>query len=170
MEGRKILNAVCCFIGHRDVRKTADVQMRLKEIVKDLIENNEVTVYIFGSRSTFNQMAYEVVTELKRTYTDIERVYARAEYPSADDDYKEYLLTIYDDTYFALKSASCGKASYLERNKEMIDRSEICVFYYDSSYEPIKRGRGSKNSGTRLAYEYATKRRKRVINIFSESN
>ena len=83
MEGRKILNAVCCFIGHRDVRKTADVQMRLKE---------------------------------------------------------------------------------------MIDRSEICVFYYDSSYEPIKRGRGSKNSGTRLAYEYATKRRKRVINIISESN
>ncbi|MBQ8443844.1 MAG: hypothetical protein IJX25_00625 [Clostridia bacterium] len=54
----------------------------------------------------------------------------------------------------------------------MIDDSEYCLFYYDEDYQPEKRKSSKRSvlyyqpkSGTRLAYEYAKRKKKKVINI-----
>ena len=74
----------------------------------------------------------------------------------------------------AVKKA--GKASYIERNQHMIDRSDLCVFYYDERYSPPKKqirqnhflsvSPSRSNSGTKLAYQYAMAHKKVILNLF----
>ena len=56
-----------------------------------------------------------------------------------------------------------GKASYILRNQKMIDASDFCVFYYDKNYIPLTNKQ--TNSGTHLAYQYAVKMKKQIINL-----
>ena len=78
----------------------------------------------------------DFVTELKEKHPHIKRIYVRAAYQYIDDSYKNYLLESYDDTYYPLHIENAGKASYVERNQEMIDKSKYCVIYYDENYLP----------------------------------
>lgn len=57
----------CCFIGHRKINRTPELQERLKQILCELIENG-VTVFIFGDHSEFDTLCYETVTRLRETY------------------------------------------------------------------------------------------------------
>ncbi|MBQ8719856.1 MAG: hypothetical protein IJY65_02360 [Clostridia bacterium] len=82
----------------------------------------------------------------------------RAEYPVINDSYKSYLLESYEDTYYPQKILNSHKASYVERNYEMIDRSDYCIVYYDE----MRKG----SSGTRLAYRYAMRKGLKVKNLF----
>lgn len=160
-----------CFIGLRTIEKSDNLISALQETVITLI-NKGVTDFLFGSMSDFNDLAWEVVTELKKSYPYIKRVYVRSAFQYISKTYEEFLLKSYEETYFPSKLENAGKLSYLKRNYEMIDNSTFCVFYYDKNYlPPLKRvARNSlfstrRNSGTKLAYEYAIKRKKRLINL-----
>ena len=162
-----------CFIGHRNIAKTDELIEKLNNTIENLITNENVCVFMFGSKSKFDDICYEVVTSLKEKYPHITRIYVRAEYPYIDDDYKNYLLQSYEDTYFPDKLIDAGKYVYVERNCEMIDKSTHCIVYYDKDYLP-KRRRNSKRdlfdyqpkSGTALAYNYAVQKKKKIINLF----
>lgn len=167
---------VVTFIGHRDIRFGDDLPLRLKELVLTLIDDRGADTFLFGSRSDFDELCLEVVTELQRQRRGIKRVYVRAEYPHAGKGYEEGLLCSYDATYIPDNVAGAGRAAYVERNRHMIDRADICVFYYDEGYEPppkpAARGRAvgeQPKSGTKTAYEYALKRGKEMINLFHAS-
>lgn len=159
----------CCFFGHRKIAEADRVKERLHKIIEDLIVYNNVEKFLFGSKSQFDGLCREVVTELKEKYPHIKRIYVRAEYPEIGDDYKAYLLENCEDTYFPQRAVGSQKAVYIERNYEMIDNSDFCVVYYNESYSPPKRKNSRRDlmeyqpkSGTKTAYEYA-KRKKKVI-------
>jgi len=162
----KIMKA--CFIGHRIIEKTEELKASLKETVITLI-NKGVTAFLFGSMSEFDTLSWEVVTELKKEYCYIKRVYVRAAYQQIDRFYEEYLLQFYEETDFPQKIENAGKYSYVERNYEMIDQSAYCVFYYNERYSvPQKRKSLSprRNSGTKIAYKYAQRKKKEIINLY----
>ena len=56
----------------------------------------------------------------------------------------------------------------------MIDNSTYCVFYYNENYTPpLKRtpkrntvSTSKRNSGTKIAYDYAMKKKKQIINLY----
>lgn len=129
----------CCFIGHREITETKDLKIKLKIIIEKLIMEEKVDTFLFGSKSRFNDLCLEIVSELKEKYPDIKRIYVRAEYKYIDDDYKNYLLKSYEDTYFPENIAKAGKAVYVQRNFEMIDKSKFCVVYYDNDCSLSKR-------------------------------
>lgn len=163
----------CCFFGHRKIEDTLELRTKLYDILKRLIEEENVCTFLFGSKSELNSLCLETVSELKKIHPHIKRIYVRAEYPDIDDSYKAYLLKDYEDTYFPKHIKSAGKASYVERNCEMINNSGICVVYYNPNYTPPKRKSSrqsltdySPKSGTKIAYDYAVKKGKRIINIF----
>ena len=163
----------CCFFGHRKITETDELKERLTEIIEDLILNKGVTTFLFGSKSEFDKLCLKTITGLKEKYPVIKRIYVRAEYPYISDEYKEHLLRFYDDTYYPDKVLGAGKAAYVERNFEMIDKSSFCVVYYDENYLPPRRKNSRRDltddqpkSGTHLAYEYAVKRCAEVINVF----
>ncbi len=148
---------------------------RLYNNTERLIVENNISTFLFGSKSKFDDLCYEVVCELKEKYPHIQRIYVRAEYPYISDDYKSYLLESYEDTYFPEKSVNAGKASYVERNQEMINNSSFCIVYYDESYLPPRRKNSKRDlldyqpkSGTKIAYDYARKKGIEIINIFDK--
>ncbi len=163
----------CCFFGHRKIEETTILTDTLYRTVENLIVTEEVNTFLFGSKSEFNSLCLEVVTSLKEKYPQIRRIYVRAEFPYIDDDYKEYLLQRYENTYYPPHMINAGKSAYVERNCEMIDNSGFCVVYYDENYVPTGRRRSKTyfiannqpKSGTRTAYDYAVKKGIKIINV-----
>ena len=138
------------------------MERELFTIIENLIVNVNVDTFLFGSKSEFNSFCHDIVTKLKERHSHIQRIYVRAVYEYIDDFYRECLLEYYDDTYYPEKITNSGKASYVERNREMIDRSDYCIFYYDENYLPPKRKYSKRSvtdyqpkSGTKLAYDYS---------------
>ena len=162
-----------CFIGHRTIKKDDKLISLLKRVVISLI-NNGVTTFLFGSKSEFNDLSWEIVTELKKIYPFIKRVYIRSAYQYIDKSYEKYLLQSYEETYFPPKLEKAGKCSYIERNYEMIENSNYCVFYYNEHYSPpVKRKTkhdmllsSNRKSGTKIAYNYAVKKKKKIFNLY----
>ena len=155
-----MLKSTCCFFGHRKINETEELKSKLIEIIEKLIVENSVDTFLFGSKSRFNSLCLDTVTELKEKYPHIKRIYVRAEYQYIDEHYKNYLLKSYEDTYYPEKIMNSGRASYVERNYEMIDKSHYCIVYYDESNVPTTR-----KSGTKIALNYAIKKSKNIISV-----
>lgn len=151
----------CCFFGHRTINESPVLREHLCKTVEELITSHGIDTFLFGSKSRFDELCLDVVTNLKKKYPHIKRVYARAEYPVIDDKYTAYLLGRYEHTYYSEALMGAGRAVYVKRNREMIDKSGVCVIYYDSNYSPKKR-----KSGTGLAAEYSVKNGVPVVNVF----
>ena len=174
---RRIMKA-CSFFGHRDTPQTEELKQKVRETVERLIVEEGVDTFLFGSRSKFDELCLLVVTILQEKYPNIKRFYIRSHYPNIGKLYKEYLLESYDDTIMPQRVQNAGKASYVERNQEMINASDFCIFYYNPTYLPPKRKLSRRDvnayqpkSGTRLAWEYASQRRRdgngiTIINLY----
>lgn len=178
----------CCFIGHRKIEATEELNKRLIETVKDLLGKGVRKFYIGTRAFDFDDMCYDVVTYFKTIYPDIVRVClttrhewrgktAETEPYAYDSDIMGQELTYdgYEITYTPDNLWDSGKASYVERNKMMIDDSEYCVFYYEEGYAPEKKQISKKgisgmytsgHSGTKIAYDYAVKKGKKIINVY----
>ena len=148
----------CCFIGHRTINETEKLKVKLYKTIENLVVNENVDTFLFGSKSRFDSLCLELVTKLKEKYPHIKRIYVRAEFPVISDNYKNYLLESYEDTYYPEKIIGSGRAAYVERNFEMINQSRFCLVYYDESYAPSKR-----KSGTKIALDYAIKHQKTIL-------
>ena len=153
----------CCFFGHRTINETEELKSKLNKIIEKLIVDEKVDTFLFGSKSRFDSLCLELVTELKEKYPHIKRIYVRAEYPYISEHYKNYLLESYEDTYYPKKIISAGRAAYVERNYEMIDNSRFCIVYYDEANAPTTR-----KSGTKIALDYAIKKQKKIIILPTE--
>ena len=160
MKNQDIPLYTCCFFGHRIINETEELKIRLLEIIERMIICEKITTFMFGSKSRFNDLCYELVTECKEKYPYIKRVYVRAEFPIINDSYKDYLLENYEDTYYPKEIMGSGKASYIERNYEMIRNSRFCIIYYDKNSIPTNR-----KSGTEIALNYAIKQGKQIIKL-----
>lgn len=163
----------CCFFGHRKINETPELIERLTSEIEVLITEKEVDTFYFGSKSEFDDLCHKVATELKEKYPHIKRVYVRSAFQHIPDWYEDSLLNHYEETYFPEHMGKAGKASYVERNQEMINKSDLCVVYYDENYAPPRR-RNSRwdltdyqpKSGTKVAYDYAVRKKKEIVNVF----
>ena len=164
----------CCFFGHRKIDETEELKNNLYEIIENLVANEKVDIFLFGSKSEFDDLCHKIVTRLKEKYSHIKRIYVRSAFQHISDWYEDSLLNHYEDTYFPEHMENAGRASYVERNQEMINKSNFCVIYYDENYLPPRRKNSRRDltdyqpkSGTAVAYDYAIKKGKEVINTFN---
>ena len=167
----------CCFFGHRKIDESPELVEKLTKAIENLITDKNVYIFYFGSKSEFDSLCLKVITDLKEIYSHIKRVYVRSAYPDINESYENYLLESYEDTYYPEKIRGAGKASYVERNQEMINKSYFCVVYYDESYTPQERKNNRKaivdyqpKIGTKIAYDYAVKKKRKIINIFTREH
>ncbi len=158
-----------CFIGHRKINDTSELRKRLQEILQELL-NNGTKNFIFGDHSEFNDLSYELVTELKEKHPEIKRINFRLTYEDADDYTMQFLIKGYEESIFPKSVSKAGKAGYIKRNMAMIDESDVCIFYYDENYHPLNRSGCSRKSGTELSFKYALKKKKIILNIFTCSD
>ena len=156
--------SVCSIIGHREIAITQKLEEKIRLEVYNLIKSG-VDVFLFGSKSQFNELCYGIVTDLQRFFPNVKRIFVRAEYPIIEDSYYEYLKEFYEDSYYYDIEFNSGKLNYIKRNERLIECSDYCLFYYDDNYEP----KTKTKSGTRLAFDYAVKKGKRIINVYKLS-
>ena len=170
-----------CFFGHRNVVRTEELQKRVERVVEDLIERCGVDTFLFGSRSKFDELCHFVVTKLKGKYPQIKRIAYTCKSETcvleSEREKLEKTYAIFQKTAVSLLGVeeefehktkyTSGKASYVERNRAMIDDSKYCVFYYDEKYQPVskKNTNSPPKSGTALAYEYAKGKKKEIFNV-----
>lgn len=141
---------------------------------------------MFGSRSEFDTLCHQIVTDLKEIYPDIKRIAytCKSESCVLESERKHteklysyiekrevHLLGVEEEIEHNSKYIA-GKASYIERNQAMINNSDYCIFYYDECYNPPMRKYSKKrytyyqpNSGTKIAYNYAIRKKKIIINV-----
>ena len=74
----------------------------------------------------------------------------------------------YEEAVSSQKSLTANINAYIMRNQEMIDHSDICVFYYNKGYLPLKSKPASKclsdhqpKSGTAISFTYAAQKRRK---------
>ena len=165
---------IATFIGHRKIQNSELLTEQIKRIVLNLIDEKQVDTFLFGSRSDFNDLCLDAVNEIKVLRPNIKRVYVRAAYPYIDSAYEAYLLKFYDATYIPDKIENAGKAAYVERNEYMIDKADVCIFYYNENYQPPLKPATKKRifsfqpkSGTKISYDYAVSKQKEILNLFS---
>ena len=167
-----------CFFGHRKVSVTDDLKSRLYNEIENLVTTDGINTFLFGSKSQFDDLCYKIVSELKEKHPDIRRIYVRAESEYIDGEgsraYREGLMELYEHTYYPECASGAGKAVYVKRNCHMIDESSVCVVYYDENYMPPRKKQSRRDifdyqptSGTGIAYQYAVRKKKKIINIFS---
>ena len=112
---------------------------------------------------------------MKEKYPHIKRIYVRSAFQHIPDWYEDSLLEHYEDTYFPEHMDKAGKASYVERNQEMINKSDFCIVYYDENYAQPRRKNNKRDlfdyqpkSGTKVALNYAIKKGTCVKNVFTQ--
>ena len=129
----------CCFIGHRNTKLTDIELLDLKNIIKDLIVNHGVSRFLFGSKSNFNYICHDIVTQLKEDYPNISRCcytcrsescILEIEREKLQKSYraiikKDISLRGYEEEIEFKSKFNAGKASYIERNYEMINASDF---------------------------------------------
>ena len=172
------IEKTACFFGHRKIDATDGLMTALYKEIENLIVVDKIDIFLFGSKSQFDDLCYKVVTDLKSKYPNIQRVYVRAESEYIDGEgsraYREGLLEHYEHTYYPESVSGAGKAVYVKRNQHMIDKSSVCVVYYDENYKPARRKQSRRDlfdyqpkSGTGLAYKYAEQKKRRIINLYN---
>ena len=153
-------NYTCSFFGHSKTEKNEKQKEKVRETVENLIAEENVFCFLFGSKSGFDRICLEVVNEMKEKYPHIKRIYVRAEYPEIGEGYWRYLSQFYDESYFPKKIRTSGRAVYVERNFEMIENSRFCVIHYDANLAPTTR-----KSGTESVWRKAEKEGREIIFI-----
>ena len=190
------MEKVCSFFGYRKIKETEDLVQCLRNKIVELIEQYGVKIFLFGSRSDFDELCHRIVTELRVKYPDLQRraYTCRSETCILENErgkwekiYSEvknrevHLLGVEQEVEHKNKWTA-GRASYVERNQAMIDDSDYCIFYYNPYYQPPRRkyskcsfGDYQPKSGTQLALDYAYKRKRAgkelfILNVFEEED
>ena len=174
----------CSFFGHRKIDIDDALKQKVIDCIEDLIVNHNVQTFLFGSNSNFIEFCHLAVTQLKEKRPEIKRIFYTCKSESCvlesqrEEKEKSYSLFLkrkvrllgFEQEIEHKTKYTAGKASYIERNQAIINDSDFCVFYYDKNYRPTLKNPSlfphtSTKSGTKLAYNYAIKKHKTIINL-----
>lgn len=169
---------VCAILGHRKIEVDEELRNRIYSAVCDLIQNKGVNTFLFGSKSEFNDLCYDIVLDLKHRFDICMCFYPCRHEAFISFDEKQEIeqwfkrwsikakVLAFDRAIEFEDRYESGKASYIKRNYAMIDGSDYCLFYYSGNPNSIDASGKITNSGTNKAYTYALKRNKTIINLY----
>lgn len=142
---------ICTFFGHRDTPD--DIKPILEQILVDLIENKNVSLFYVGLEGNFDGIVIKALKELVKKYPHIKYYVVLAYMPKERDEdmFLEKYETIYPDE---LEKTPLRFAIH-KRNRWMVLKSDYVVTY-------IRRNIG----GAAIFKELAEKKNKNVINIY----
>lgn len=168
----------CCIIGHRTIED--DVEKLFEKIgsyVKYLVENKNVTIFKFGFYGAFNDMCYNLIAGLKIYNPQIKLVlyslnneiaYTFEEAELYQKHYnrknKDFTFKCFDEIlYLNDIDETKFKHACVLRNKKLIDESDYCMIYFRNDYSLPTKNDMPRNSGTKIAYDYAVKQKKKIL-------
>jgi hypothetical protein len=119
------------FFGHREINRFREVERQVESLVLKLIDEKDYVDFLVGRNGEFDQIAATIVRRVKEYYRGNSSLiwvmpYETAEYRENKKAYDQY----YDEVETCPESdGSFPKAAYQIRNRSMVDRSDLVIFY-----------------------------------------
>ncbi|MCL2299899.1 MAG: DUF1273 domain-containing protein [Firmicutes bacterium] len=154
----------CCFTGHRriPVSERAALENRLEAEIVKLIHQG-VRYFGAGGALGFDTMAASAVLRLKAQYPHIRLILVlpcgdqAAGWGEADKKTYNLILRLADKVVYI--SERYSRRCMHERNRHLVDHSEICVCYFVQT-----------KGGTAYTVNYAKQKGLRVVNLAWQSS
>lgn len=149
----------CCFSGHRFFSNEKQIQLsgELKTAILTAIQNGFM-YFLTGGALGFDTLAAQTVLELRQSYPKIKLILAlpcrnqTAKWRQKEIKEYERIKTEADEVIYI--SEEYTKECMLERNRYMVDHSDLCICYMTRQF-----------GGTAYTVRYAVKNGIDVINL-----
>ena len=144
------------FFGHRLIDDPVPVDKALEELIGSLLQSKEYVEFLVGRNGDFDQLVSSAIRRCKRTLREDNSAhvwvlpYVTADYRDNEDAYRAY----YDEIEIYGSVGSHYKAAFQARNRNMVDRSQLVVFFVDR-----------KEGGAYQTMRYAVRQGNSYINI-----
>lgn len=148
-------NKICAFFGHRTIMEKDNIGKSLFELIKNLIECEGFSTFLFGSFGDFDSLCYSIVTALKTQYPHIKRILYVVNKSYLKTYLKKNVGSLYEEVVFPELDFDFWYTRIYYRNCYMIDISDLIIFYATVDI----------NSGAYKALKYAVKKKTPFINL-----
>ena len=143
------------FFGHRYIDNPFPLEKALEELIGSLLRGKEYVEFLVGRNGDFDQLVSSAIRRCKREIRDNSAhvwvlPYVTADYRDYEDDYLDY----YDEIEVFSSTGSHYKAVFQARNRSMVDRSHLVVFFVER-----------KEGGAYQTMRYAIQQGKEYINL-----
>lgn len=132
-----------------------------RKTIEQIIKKDKIKTFLYGEVGFFCITCLDIVKKLTNKNNSIKNVYVRT---NIYNPLNREVLKDFDEIYFPNSIENTGKHIFLERDKCMVDRSDVYLFYFDKNYSDID------NKRIFHVYLYALSKNKKVINIYDEIN
>lgn len=145
------------FFGHRWISDLNFVDAEIRKIVKKIITINDSVEFLVGRNCDFDIVTSKIISRNQHYFNGIVSHRCVLPFPNGvyNDNNYEFYYHHYDNTEIAYDSIEFyPKSSIKKRNIDMVNRSNLCVFYVN------------KDEG--IAWQtmiYAISQNKDIINI-----
>ena len=126
-----------CFFGHRSIENFRLAEERTEALIRNLLVKKEYVEFLVGREGEYDQIVSSAIHRVKRTmYADnCSHVwvmpYHKAELMRNLSNFESY----YDAIEICEASAAAHpKAAIQVRNRCMVDRSDLCVFFLERTF------------------------------------
>lgn len=144
------------FFGHRYIDNSLAIDTALDDLIGTLLRSKEYVEFLVGRNGEFDQLVSSAIRRCKREVRDNNSAhvwvlpYVTADFRDYEDDYRAY----YDEIEIFNYAGSHYKAAFQARNRNMVDRSDLVVFF-------VERHEG----GAYQTMRYAMQQDKQYINL-----
>lgn len=145
------------FFGHRTIDNPLLIEQCLEVLIRKLLGEKGYIEFLVGRDGEFDQIVSSTIRRCKRTVRNDNSThvwvlpYVTSEYLSNEENFRAY----YDEIEVCEAAANCHyKTAFQVRNRNMVDRSHLVVFYV-----------GRKSGGAYQTMCYANKQGVSYINI-----
>ena len=146
-----------CFFGHRLIDDFSLVEHKVETLIVRLLNEHEYVEFLVGREGEFDQLVTSAILRCRKRLDTANcsvtwvMPYLKADYVKNSKSYDNY----YDSVEVCEQSANAHPKSAIQiRNREMIDRSDLCVFYVTH-----------KSGGAYLTLRYADKANSNILNL-----
>ena len=133
-------NQACCFTGHRNISKSdlPNVLQKTDEYIRKMLNCGVVSFFVGGALG-FDTLAAELLFKIRDADAPFIKVILAYPFEGYTNRWRDpqkkkhrMLLPLYDQ--FVCVSSLPGSASYLERNRYLVDHSRYCICYCNRNW------------------------------------
>ena len=145
------------FFGHRIIEDFNQAEKKAEALIRELILQKEYVEFLIGRGGDFDKIVSSAVKRFQRRIrADNSSLVWILPYPTAElRNYEESFSAYYDEIEICdAAQNSHPKRAYQIRNRQMVDRSDLVVFYVEHN-----------SGGAYQTMRYAQEKGKRIINL-----
>ena len=146
------------FFGHRHIYNQLHIDRTLDKIISRLLREHNYVEFLVGRDGDFDQLVSSAIRRCQRKYGDknSSHIWVMPYPTSFFRDNEEACYAYYDEIEICEESSiKHFKAAFQARNRHMVDRSDLTVFYVETN-----------EGGAYQTMQYAIQQGKNLINLY----